>query len=195
MLLCEGIPQDIFGCYLFSYRGNVVAFDIVGAGLPLALSTILLVRMWNRSGGDISPRRIYLGSSLIIALAVATAAEFTLWSALFGGISIDTRLLLYTVILPIGFLQFWLLDRRRNSQPSISPAYVVGALGLMLSDLLRTFSGELNVSPQIIGGAGPSDAIFLGPFFVILGYFFADALYVMVRRRRSTSFSLSGQLH
>jgi hypothetical protein len=186
LLFCEGIPQDVFGCYLFSYRGNVVAIDVVGAGIPLAMSLIFLIRLGIRSGGHFSLRRMGLNASLIVALAAATAGEFTLWSALFGGISINTRVLLYTVILPIGFLQFWLLDRRHNSRVSISPTYIVGVLGLTLSDLLRTFTGAIDVSPQIIGGGGPSDAIFLGPLFVIMGYLFADALYVIIRRRRAT---------
>jgi len=184
-LLCQGIPQDLFGCYLFSYRGNVVAIDIVGAGIPLALSLFFLIRLGIHSGGRISPRRIGFGASLVVVLAAATAAEYTIWDALFGGISINTGVLLYTVILPIGFLHFWLLDRKSGSRPPISPAYIVGALGLTLSDLLRTFTGALNVSPLIMGGGGPWDAIFLGPLLVVIGYLFADALHVVINRRRA----------
>ena len=63
--------------------------------------------------------------------------------------------------------------------------YIVGTVGTVLSDLFRTFSGALDVSPQIIGAGGPLDGVFLDGLLVILGYLLGMALYTMFLRRKS----------
>jgi hypothetical protein len=183
--LCTPLKVDVFACQLFAYRGNVVALDIVGAGLPIIVSIILLLRMGLQTGRSTSWRRVMGFILLTTILGLATAFEYATWDSIFGGIAINTRLLLYTVILPIGVIEFWTFNRFSLPRLSISRAYVIGTFGLAMSDLIRIFSGAANFSPQIIGGAGPLDVIFSGPLFVIVGYLSAAVLYSAVQERRS----------
>jgi hypothetical protein len=181
---CQPVPQDAYACALFTYQGNIVAIDLVGAAAPLLASVMLVSISFLRGSRTLRLGRITTYFVLMVTLGAATAGEFMGFDAIFGGISVDTRLLIYTVLVPFGIAQFVLLDRSLKPNLSIPQCYSVGVLGLILSDIFRTFSGTLNVSPLIIGGSGPYDAVFLGPLFMVIGYLFGATGYVVYRRRK-----------
>jgi hypothetical protein len=185
MWACTPVKADPFACALFTYNGNVVAIDLVGAGIPLALSLVFAVRLLIGGGFHVRPRRLAIFTALTVGLGLAAAGEYTVWDSLYGGLAINTRLILYTVILPVGLVGYFLLDRASKPKLSMLQFYIVGTVGTVLSDLFRTFSGALNVSPQIIGAGGPLDGVFLDGLLVILGYLLGDALYTMFLRRKS----------
>ena len=187
MWACVPVKADPFACALFTYNGNVVAIDLVGAGIPLALSPVFAVRLLAGGGFHVQPRRLAIFTALTVGLGLAAAGEYTVWDSLYGGLSINTRLILYTVILPVGLAGYLLLDRASKPKLSVLQFYVVGTVGTVLSDLFRTFSGALNVSPQIIGAGGPLDGVFLDGLLVILGYLLGVSLYMMFLRRKSKS--------
>jgi len=182
MWACVPVKADPFACALFTYNGNVVAVDLVGAGIPLALSLVFAVRLLIGGGFHVRPRRLAIFAALTVGLGLAAAGEYVVWDSLYGGLAINTRLILYTVILPVGLAGYFLLDRASKPKLSMLQFYIVGTVGTVLSDLFRTFSGALNVSPQIIGAGGPLDGVFLDGLLVILGYLLGDALYTMFLR-------------
>ena len=147
----------------------------------MVFAAVLLVR----SGFRVRPRRLTIYAILTIGLGLASAGEYTLWDSLDGGLSIDTRLILYTVLLPVGAIGFLLLDSARKPRLSILQFYIVGAVGAVLTDLFRIFSGALNVSPEIIGAAGPQDGVFLDGFLLILGYIVCATAYVVLLQWKS----------
>ena len=177
-MFCVPVKSDPFACALFTYNGNLVAIDLVGAGIPLLLCLAFSVYLMAKGHFQASPRRLAIYAALTVGLGLAAAGEYTVWDSIYGGLSVNTRLLLYTVVFPIGVLSFLLLDRARKPKLSIFQIYVVGTLGTVLSDLFRTFSGALNVSPQIIGAAGPLDGVFLDGLLLILGYMATAVVYV-----------------
>ena len=133
------------------------------------MSLVFAVRLLIGGGFHVRPRRLAIFTALTVGLGLAAAGEYTVWDSLYGGLSINTRLILYTVILPVGLAGYLLLDRASKPKLSVLQFYIVGTVGTVLSDLFRTFSGALNVSPQIIGAGGPLDGVFLDGLLVILG--------------------------
>ena len=131
-------------------------------------------------------------TALAIALGLAAAGEYILWDSLYGGLSINSRLLLYTVLIPLGAVGFLLLDRARRPKLSILQIYVVGTVGTALSDLFRTFSDTLNISPQIMGAAGLQDGVFLDGLLLIFGYLGGAILYVTFLRWKSRKSTATG---
>ena len=182
MWACIPVKADPFACALFTYNGNVVAVDLVGAGIPLALSLVFAARLLIGGGFHVRARRLAIFTALTVGLGLAAAGEYVVWDSLYGGLAINTRLILYTVILPVGLAGYFLLDRASKPKLSMLQFYVVGTVGTVLSDLFRTFSGALNVSPQIIGAGGPLDGVFLDGLLVILGYLLGMSLYMMFLR-------------
>jgi hypothetical protein len=55
--------------------------------------------------------------------------------------------------------------------------YVLGTAGIVLSDLFRTVSGTLTVSPQIIGESENYDRVFVGGIFMLIAYVMAAFFY------------------
>jgi hypothetical protein len=165
---------------LFIYHGNVVAIDLVGAGGPLVVSAIFAVLLFRRARWGSNPRRVTQHLVFSVSLGVVAALEFALWGMLYGGISVLGQFFIFSVIFPAGALQFLLFDRGRKERVSPLKPYMVGTLGLVLSDLFRTFSGSLNVSPQIIGAGGPLDGVFLGGLFMVIPYLFAAVFYFRI---------------
>lgn len=182
MSSCMPVKSDPFACAMFTHNGNVVAIDLFGAGIPLALSMLFTANLLARSVFRVWRYRLAIYAALTIGLGLAAAGEYIVWDSLYGGISVNTRLLMYTVLLPAGALGFLALDRAARPKLSVLQTYVVGTVGTALSDLFRTFSGTLNVSPQIIGAAGPVDGVFLDGLLLILGYMGCAATYVSVLR-------------
>lgn len=187
MPICVPVKSDLFACALFVYGGNTVAIDLVGAGIPLALCVVFSVHLMAKDRLRISPRRLAIYTLLTVGLGLGGAGEYTLWDTVYGGLAVNTQLLLYTLLLPVGAIGFLLLDRTRLPNLSILQIYVVGTVGTVLSDLFRTFSGALNVSPQIIGASGPLDGVFLDGVFLILYYVATAAAYGLVLRIRRGS--------
>lgn len=163
----------------------MVAIDLVGAGIPLIVTLLFGILLFKRGKWRASPKRAALQSVFVVVLALIAAIEFTIWGLIYGGISIQTQLFLFTVIYPAGAIQFILFDR--GSKEAISPMkpYMVGTMGIVLSDLFRTFSGFLSVSPQIFGGSGPLDGVFLCGLFMSATYLLAALVYYRLWSRRS----------
>lgn len=122
-------------------------------------------------------------TALTVGLGLAAAGEYTAWDSVYGGLSINTRVILYSLILPVGALAFLLLDRARRPRLAVLQTYMVGTIGTILSDLFRTFSGALNVSPQIIGAAGPIDGVFLNGMFMVMSYLATAVIYISYSNR------------
>jgi hypothetical protein len=159
-----------------------VAIDLVGAGIPLALSLVFVLVLFLRSGRRINVHRIATYFMMTVILGAAVAAEYLVWDHFNGGLSAPTQLVLFTVIIPVGIALFLLLDRMIPRKLSLLQTYVVGTVGMALSDLFRTFSGLVNASPQIIGANGLEDGVFLDGLLLVLGYVFGAALYVSIKR-------------
>ena len=182
MSFCVPVSSDPAACALFSYRGDVVAIDLVGAGIPLALSLVFVFVLFLRGGRRINVHRIAIYFMMTVILGAAVAAEYLVWDHFYGGLSAPTQLVLFTVIVPVGIALFLLLDRMIPRKLSILQTYVVGTVGMALSDLFRTFSGLVNASPQIIGADGLQDGVFLDGLLLVLGYVFGAYLYVSIKR-------------
>ncbi len=182
MSFCVPVSSDPVACALFSYRGDVVAIDLVGAGIPLTLSLVLVLVLFLRGGRRINVHRIAIYFIMTIILGAAVAVEYLVWDQFYGGLSAPTQLVLFTVIIPVGIALFLLLDRKVLPKLSLLQIYVVGTVGMALSDLFRTFSGLVNVSPQIMGADRLQDAVFLDGLLLVLGYVFGAALYSGIMR-------------
>jgi uncharacterized membrane protein len=119
-----------------------------------------------------------------VILSLVAAVEFTLWDMFFGGISIQTQFFLFTVVFPAGAIQFVLFDRGSKQAVSVMKPYIVGSTSIVVSDLVRTLTGWLTVSPQIIGGSGPYDGVFLCGLFMAITYLFSAAIYLGIRKNK-----------
>jgi len=177
MSICVPVKSDPFACVLFMYNGNVIALDLIGAGVPLAACLILAVYLLLKTGFRARPKRLVVYTVLAVGLGLAAAGEYILWDQVYGGLGISTSLILYSLIIPVGAIAFLILDRERKPTLSIPQMYIVGTTGTVLSDLFRRFSDIVNVSPQIIGAARFLDGVFVDGFFLIVGYLFAAAIY------------------
>jgi hypothetical protein len=41
--LCATVSSDPHACQLFTYNGHIIAFDLIGAGIPLLDSAVVAV--------------------------------------------------------------------------------------------------------------------------------------------------------
>jgi hypothetical protein len=175
--LCAPVKSDSLACQLFSYRGNTVAIDLLGAVVPIILSVLIIFILMFNGKKRISLRRV-VGYLLLTFFIGFTAAVF--YQVFEGGLAVSAALPIMGVIFPAAILQSVLLERRnlrainlsniRNmTSPilrSLGKSYVVGTFGIVLSDLVRIFGLDnvivaLNVSPMIIGAYQYEDGVFV----------------------------------
>jgi len=185
--LCLLLRNNPLRCVLFTYNGNLVAIDLVGAVIPLIVSILIVALLLNHSRGRFRIGRAAKYAVLAAALGGLGASEYTIWGRIFGTLSVDALFFELSLILPAGVLQFWYLDRSRRIEAPVLKSYVVGTLGLLVSDLIRTFSGALDVSPQIIGAREFLDAIFLAGPLLMLFYAMSALAYFTYNKSGSIS--------
>lgn len=190
LTFCGPISVDWAACYLFSYHGYTVAIDLIGAGIPLVLSVLFVFVLFRRRR-QFDSRRLGYYAAFTAVFGALSAGEYLVWDYLFGGISVQTQLFIFSVIYPAGVVQFLLFDRKAKESFSALKSYPIATVSAVLSDLFRTFSGQLNVSPQIIGGNGPYDGVFLGGLYMTIAYLGTAAVYLrakhILERRRARS--------
>jgi len=181
-MLCIPVASDSLACALFTYNGNVVAIDLLGAGIPLLFCLLSSAYLLINGRFRLKPRRFATLAALTASFGLVVAGEYALWDSIYGGLGVNTRLLIFTVLIPAGVLAFLLLDRARVPNLSILQIYIVGTVGTTLSDFFRIFSGALNISPVIIGANRLSDGVFLDGLLLILTYLFTAVLYDTLTR-------------
>ena len=181
MTLCPPVSTDPYACALLTYRGNVIAIDLIGAGIPVITSLLFLGVLYRRRGPP-TFRRIAIYTILTLALGLAAAGEFTLWSYLYGGISVSGSVLEFTVLLPIGIAEYMILDRMGRVQGYPFQSYIIGTFGMFMSDVFRTLGG-FDVTPQIYGAGEFIDGVFVGGIILMFFYVTTAFIYLRVYRR------------
>ncbi len=160
----------------------MVGIDLIGVGIPLLVSVAFLLVLLRRKAGGFAPRRLFSYAAFVVVVGALAAAEFGVWDYLFGGISVQTQFFLFTLIYPAGIVQFLLFDRSSKQLVSALKSYPIGTFSVTLSDLFRTFSGSLNVSPQIIGANQVQDGVFLSGLYMTITYLASAWVYFRAKK-------------
>lgn len=171
--------------YLFQYHKQIIEVNLVGGVVPLLVSSGLVayLRIKRRRILPVLKYSIFVG--LVYSLAWAISDAFTHL--------ISTPGFVFLVVAAL-FAGLWLyFNHSKLNKNTIGTAYLqvyaIGTFGIFLSDVTRTgFSFAsipylgLDVTPVIMGGAGPSDAVFLAGIYYLLIFLFAVLLLSVVRR-------------
>lgn len=140
-------------------------------------------------GGRLNERRLLCYILLTVGIGLVAWVDYLIYDSLYGGLAVSISLILLTTIVPASVFQF-LFDKRnmrkiRNVAYPMARSYSVGTFGMILSDLLRTFSGAVNVSPQIIGANQWEDGVFLDGIILAISYYAISLGYTAWQDRRS----------
>src|SRR2546426_8559787 len=105
----------------------------------------------------------------------------------------------FTLIYRAGIVQFLLFDRSSRQLVSALKPYPIGTFSVTLSDIFRTFSGSLNVSPQILGANQVYDGVFLSGLYMTLAYLSTALVYfkakkVLQQKDRPTDYKSASSL-
>ena len=155
--------------YLFDYGGNVVAINFVGGVLPLVASaTISVLAIWKSHRLELPRCLFYL--LLVVLIGLVDVLMFCLSSNLLGGLGMPTP---FFLLLALGAALAYNVTLGKNKKVlfGMLELYALGTYSMLLSDLVRTFSKQLDVSPQIYGAGGLNDGVFL--FGIYTAMFFA----------------------
>lgn len=152
----------------------------------MVVSILVVVFLFLRSGRRVPLERAVYYLLFIVLLGIVIAIEYTLPNLFLGGAEVSAWFLYFTLF-AAGTVQLWGLDRRPG-YATLTRSYAIGTFAVILSDLVRTFSGVINTFPQVIGGAGVMDVVFLaGPYLAVF-YIIATLVFVVwleVRERWS----------
>ena len=168
----------VFPIPLFSAYSEIVGIDVLGAVLPLLVS-IELWYLWRRQarrrGGVVpfSSRQFWL-SILVVLLGALLAFGYVQVSN--GGLVLTAWEALYAIML--GGIFGAVYAARRDMEMRVgavgSEVYAIGAIGLFLSDLVRTFAGWSRVPSGYVlvwGGGGSHDLVLWFGFYMAVSAF------------------------
>ena len=179
---CFSNPAVNCSFLLFQIGETPVEINLVGAVLPLLVSLIMVTYYrkrlrWLRVAG-------FTFASFLIIASIGSII-----GAIYGTISVMGWV----------YIIFWMLvvswySRLKVSRTDVwltaGELYVIGTLGVLLDDMVRTFLGFLNVpvvglriSPNIWGAGGPLDGIFMTGMYQVVLYLL---MVIFLIRRRVT---------
>jgi hypothetical protein len=183
ILACEVIVLLVFailplpvGAWFpaFTYYGELVEVSPLGFLLPIILSVCLL--FVSRPSAVTGKRtRGFRGRNLWLVVAIFALAStliFVLTQNLYGSVEIPVSWAIW--IVPVGAITgslYGMVNGRRSSVlEGFANCYVVGALGLVLSDMIRTLA-RLTVAQEIVwGGEGLHDLVFWFGIYIGMGW-------------------------
>jgi hypothetical protein len=153
---------------LLRYRDELILVDLIGAVIPLFVCLIAILGIVL----DISHREtnrtheVALRDAgfwlVVLTLALASTAVFTLASAEFGGLILPVS---WSIALMPGGAVVGVtfgLTRWKDETPlaGFLECYVLGTLVMLISDIVRTLSGLVNAPILVWGGDGVHDLVF-----------------------------------
>jgi hypothetical protein len=157
--------------YLFQYHKQTIEVNLVGGVIPLVVSLGLAVFLIFRRRKVIPVLNYSISVGLVYSLAWAASDVVTHQISAPGFVFIGVDVL---------FVGIWLRAyhseiNRDTIGSSYLQVYAIGTFGIFLSDVIRTISSfasvpylGLDVTLLIIGGAGPSDAVFVAGIYFLL---------------------------
>jgi hypothetical protein len=164
LIIQQHLSADIGVAYpLFSYGNEIVAADLLGCVIPLVACALLfgyvIVRAMNE-GRPLPFRSPILWISMV-AISFVSVIVFTLASGIYGGLGIPISWARGTVAVGStgGAVYGATLGRARTAIEGASECYVIGALAMLLGDVIRTFTGLVNGQVVVWGGGGPLDLL------------------------------------
>jgi uncharacterized membrane protein len=177
---CLTNPATNCSFFLFQVGKTQVEINLVGAVLPLLVSIVILVHYRKRL------RWLRIAKFTFASFVVITAIGSAIGS-IYGTIAIMGWVYILFWLLIVTWYSRLRFDRS-DALLTASELYVVGTLGVLMDDIVRTLLGLLNVpivglaiTPNIWGAAGPLDGIFMtGEYQVIIYLLMA----IVLRRRR-----------
>jgi hypothetical protein len=173
---CVAIPQDALGCYLFSWQGNVVAIDMLGAGIPILASLFIILYLMLRGRGKASSRRIIVSLLFVLVIGAVVALPYILAWEFYHSLGLS-KWVNIPLVFALAIIQVAIVDKPKEVMFPLT-TYVYWTFGAILSDLIRILSGTLNVTPLIIGASGIDDLIFDMGFIMMLACVFFSVFYV-----------------
>ncbi len=176
MPLCVTIPQDALGCYLFSWQGNVVAIDMLGAGIPILLSLLIILYLMLRGRGRVSFRRTAISLLFVLVIGAVVAFPYILAWEFYHTLGLS-KWVNIPLVFTLAIIQVVIIDKPKEVMLPLT-TYVYWTFGAILSDLIRILSGTLDVTPLIIGASGIEDLIFDMGFIMMLACIFFSVFYV-----------------
>ncbi|MDA4118313.1 MAG: hypothetical protein OK455_08215, partial [Thaumarchaeota archaeon] len=164
LIIQQQLNADFGVAYpLFSYGNEVVAADLLGCVIPLVACALLfgyvIIRATNE-GRPLPFRSPALWLSMV-AISFVSVIVFTLASGIYGGLGIPISWARGTVAVGStgGAVYGATLGRARNAIESASECYVIGALAMLLGDVIRTFTGLVSGPVVVWGGGGALDLL------------------------------------
>lgn len=160
---------------MFSYDNEIVGISLVGAILPLLVTAIAVLSIFYLSWPFALPSGVF-GRSFWLSIglvAVASALVFTASSSLYGGSALPRTWAESAVFVGAGggAVYAWTKGRTNNLGMTAIECYVMGTLGTIASDVIRTASGLVSVpgGAAIWGGGGLLDFVFWSGIYLALG--------------------------
>jgi uncharacterized membrane protein len=187
---CQSSFTIFCSFYLFKFHGQTIELNLVGAVAPLVLSSLFLLYSIHR-GRD--PLAVVEYSLLVAVLYTSVWTVSDMFTH-----QISTPGFLFLVVAAVS-LALWLRSHFKEiSRASVNvdclQIYSVGTFGVFGSDIIRTGSSFLNipyvgldVTPVIIGGNGPLDAIFQSGLYFVLMFIMGLTLLSRIKRRKRLS--------
>jgi len=171
LVLLDLVPEFGLGIALFPLYSEEVGIDLYGAVLPVLLSIVLVVVVEPSSkiGGRSTLFRGRLFWALVFSLSIFALAVFGLVQANSGSLVALVRFgSLFAALGAVIGLAY--TAERRNESPlgRAAELYVIGVLGMFLSDLVRTFTGWSQAPGEALvwGGGGSHDLVLWFGFYM-----------------------------
>jgi len=187
LVLLDLVPEFGLGIALFPLYSEEVGIDLYGAVLPILLSVVLVVmveRSNNIEGRSMLFRgRLFWASAFL--LSMIALAVFGLVQANSGSLVAPVRFgsLFATLGAVVGLAY---TAERRNVSPlgRAAELYVIGVLGMFLSDLVRTFTGWSQAPGEALvwGGGGSHDLVLWFGFYMAVSSVAYGASYHRIGR-------------
>lgn len=177
-VLLQGVaPTDEGPVFvLFPYNGEVVGIGLTGGLLPLLLSFLLVAFLtWPSGNADAPTPFASLGYWLgVAALGVIITVFFSASHALYGGLGLSKLWAFWLVIAGgvAGVDYWWLRGRRLGLVGGTAECYVLGTMGVLVSDVIRTLSGLARAPGEaaVWGGGGLLDILFWLGLYVAISF-------------------------
>jgi hypothetical protein len=187
--LLELIPEYSMGYGVFQYGREVVGIDLFGGLFPLLLSLLLLVLMGGRdkSGKLARPPQRGVFWVWLIVLAGSSTLIFSIVGQEIGGVSLGTQGGAAAIVLGglYGVGHNLARGPKIPTRLEASECYAIGAWGLFISDVIRTFTGLIEAPNGAIvwGGGGTHDLVLWFGFYMALASGVFSVLHAPIQSR------------
>jgi len=162
---------------LLHYGDEVVGIALTGAILPVSASVliVLAVVLSRRLGSGKSSHRPFVSLFywlILLIISLIATLVFAISQDLYGGLTLPKSGTFWTGIVGAGVgIGYWYLRGRRLTWwEGAAECYVMGALGMFGSDIVRTFTGLASAPGEALvwGGGGFHDLVFWFGIYAIL---------------------------